>query len=76
MLFVGCANVYDYATANEGDPPPPEDKIVWSCFVAAEVPLYKRLFKKIDSTSDKSILETDIERILKNETGIQIVEEP
>jgi hypothetical protein len=76
MLFVGCANVYDYGTAKEGDPPPPIDKIIWSCFVAAEVPFYKRIFKRIDSSPDKKKLESDIERILRNESEIQLVEEP
>jgi hypothetical protein len=76
MLFVGCANVYNHDTAKEGYSPPPKDKITWSCFVSAEVPFYKRLFKSIDPLPYKNKLESDIERILKNESEIQLVEEP
>lgn len=74
-LFVACANVADYDTAEEGDPPPPKDAIVWSCFAAVEKPFFKRLFHKIDPAPEMDRLETTIERILEQEPAIRLVEE-
>ena len=76
MLFIGCANVNDYDTAIEYDPPPQKDEIVWSCFVGAEIPFFKRIFKKIDTTIEKTKLENDIHEILKAESSILLVDEP
>jgi hypothetical protein len=69
LLWVGCGNVDD--SADE----PPGDEIVWHCFPAAEVPLFKRLFSKPDTGSALSKLHADLFAILSAEPAITLVEE-
>jgi hypothetical protein len=70
LLFVGCGNV-DGLENDASD-----DTIVWHCFTAAEVPLLKRLFGKLDSTASVSQLSADLHAVLNAEPAITLVEEP
>ncbi len=76
MLWVGCGNVMDYADMKDDDPLPEKEDIVWSCFVEAEVPLLKRLFKKLDAAPALGKLNADLATILGSEPRITLVEEP
>ncbi len=55
---------------------PDVSKIIWTCFVAAEAPFFKKLFKKVDTKSSEEKLQKELEEVLKSEPEIQIVECP
>ena len=46
LLWVGCSSHIE----NDDDTIPLKEDIFWSCFITAEVPFFKGLFKKIDTT--------------------------
>jgi hypothetical protein len=69
-LFIGCGNVTSL---------PPEietPELVWHVFVHAEVPIVKRLFRKVDPAPMRNKLATQLGQILANEPQITLVEEP
>lgn len=74
MLWVGCGSVCDDGEAEEGAPPPRIRNITWSCFVEAEVPIFKRLFKKPDTAEARGKLIRDVKMILESEKEIEMVE--
>ncbi len=49
---------------------------VWHCVVAAEVPLLKRVFSKIETKADEAKLTSVLESILTAEGEIELVPEP
>ncbi|WP_202840739.1 hypothetical protein [Luteimonas saliphila] len=71
LLWVGCGNVDDLAADD-----PTNGKITWHCFPAAEVPLFKRLFGKPDTSAALSKLNADLRSILSTESAITLVAEP
>lgn len=76
MLWVGCGNMVDYDTAQPGDPPPPQESLIWHCFPMAEVPFWKRLLKKPDTADSVARLDADLHSILSGEPGITLVALP
>jgi hypothetical protein len=74
MLWVGCGNVSDNQTAKPGDHPPVREDVTWHCFAAAEVPFWKRLFRKVDPAPAVSKLDADLGSILHSEPAIRLVE--
>lgn len=70
LLWVGCGNVDD--SAAEG---PANDKLTWHCFPVAEVPLFKRLFGKLDTSAALSKLDADLHAILSAEPAVELVAE-
>lgn len=70
MLWVGCGN------AEMPEPGRGRQDIVWMCFVAAEIPILKRLLARADGMSAKSKLQGDLVRLLEAEPGIRMVECP
>jgi len=72
MLWVGCGNMQ---TASPGQRPHHE-AIVWHCFAVAEVPFWKRLFRRPDTTAALSRLDKNLGAILTGSTDIQLVQEP
>jgi hypothetical protein len=71
LLWVGCGNVDD-STADD----PSNGNVTWHCFPAAEVPLFKRLFGKPDTSAALSKLDADLRAILSTESAITLVAEP
>jgi hypothetical protein len=71
MLWIGCANISDYDEPTVAHQPK-KDEIVWRCFVEAEVPLLKRLFKKVDLEPMCSALCAHLEVILKSDPRIHL----
>src|SRR5438105_2089850 len=49
MLWVGCVNVHDYAKSRPEDPPPSGKDVTWTCIVEAELPIFSRLFKRMET---------------------------
>lgn len=76
LLWVGCANMVDYDTAQPGDPPPDRESIIWHCFVAAEVPILKRLFSRPDTAPSLDKLHAELHAILASEPDIRLVPPP
>ena len=76
LLWVGCGNVVDYATAKPGDPPPKKEEVVWHCFPAAEVFFWKRLFRKIDTAPAVAQLDAALREILSGGPEITLTEQP
>ena len=75
MLWVGCANMDTNPAADEQSHPTKE-QIVWHCFVVAEVPFFKRLFRKVDTQPMVDKLNVDIAQILRSEPTVTLVEQP
>ena len=71
-LWIGCISITD----DDPEKLPEIENVVWNCFVTAEVPFLKRLFKKIDTTQGVKKLSGELETTLNSEPGIQQVEEP
>ncbi|MDR3159233.1 MAG: hypothetical protein LBU11_09570 [Zoogloeaceae bacterium] len=69
-LWVGCGNIDD----PKSDPPSSEN-IIWHCFPVAEIPFFKRIFGKPDTTSALSRLHADLGAILNAEPAIILVAE-
>ena len=76
MLWVGCGNMTDYSTAQENDPPPSKEQVVWHCFAVAEIPLLKRLFNKPDTAPALQKLNADLSDILSSDPRIVLTEQP
>ena len=76
MLWVGCGSVVDYDTAQPDDPPPAKENVVWYCFPMAEVPFWKRIFKRPDTAAQVSRLDADLRAILSDEPNITLVARP
>ena len=76
MLWVGCSNVTDKNTAEPSDAPPSKEDVIWHCFATAEVLLWKRLFRKVDTGPAVAKLHEDLGRILRSEPEITLVDEP
>jgi hypothetical protein len=80
-LWIGCGNMedesfYKIPLAEKSRFIPDVSKIIWTCFVAAEAPFFKKLFKKVDTKSSEEKLQKELEEVLKSEPEIQIVECP
>jgi hypothetical protein len=72
MLWVGCGNVDAEPFAQA----PKEGAIVWHCFAVAEVPFWKRLFRRQDTAVALQKLEEDVGAILSENSDIQLMDEP
>jgi len=76
MLWVGCGNMINPQGVGEESILPSKEKIVWRCFVAAEVPHFTRYFRKVDTGSAVSKLYSTLGEILLKEPTVIFVEEP
>ena len=80
MLWVGCANMTDDDMAGNDvgadGPPPATDKIIWHCFVTAEVFWVNRWLRKIDPNPAVAKLGRDLGEILRADPHIRLVQEP
>ncbi len=73
-LWVGCSSIME----NEPEEGylPNKDEITWHCFATAEVPFFKRIFKKIDSSEELAKLQTELLSIINGELRFKVVQEP
>lgn len=75
-LFLGCVNVTDRHHAQEGDPPPAPEKLLWIVHVMSDVPFWRSLFKgKPDVTQGEQKLFDTLMDILNKEPTITVVDE-
>lgn len=72
-LWVGCGSIVE--TENTEETTPKSEEIFWHCFVVAEVPLFKKIFRKIDTSEGVKKLAKELEAILSSESGIALVDE-
>jgi len=75
LLWVGCGSVLDREPTPDA-PPPDGKEITWSCFITAEKPFLRGLFKRIDSAAAVEKLFKEVEGILKSESAITLTSEP
>ncbi len=73
-LWVGCANMTDLSASPEALPP--KEQITWNCFATAEVPFWKKLFRKVETEPAVARLHADLGAILTAEASITLVAEP
>jgi hypothetical protein len=73
-LWVGCGCLVEETDSDAQEVIPNKDKIVWHCFVEAEVPFFKSIFKKADTTEGVRKLASDLESLLKSRTEITLLE--
>lgn len=73
-LWLGCSCVLD-DELKEGQLPKKED-IIWHCFATVELPFFKRLFKRVDTTDALAKLKAELLDIIQNEKAIRLVDEP
>ena len=74
LLGVSCVSYVDYENMNEDDPAPKPEEVTWCCMVFVEVPFFKRLFKKIDTTEGADKLGRELQAILNSEPRIKFVD--
>ena len=76
MLWVGCRNLIDSENEHEDGSIETKEDMFWNCFVTAEVPIFKRLIKKVDTTPAVERLSAELKTILSSEPEIEFVDEP
>ena len=74
LLGVACVSYVDYENTREEDPPPKSDEITWCCTVFVEVPFFKRLFSKVDTTEGTEKLNGELRGMLQSEPRISLVD--
>ena len=74
LLWVGCGKVAHESENAETTCNP--KGTTWHCFAAAEVPVWKRLFGRMDPSTAISKLESQLRSSLAAEPGIELVAEP
>lgn len=74
LLGISCVSYMDYENMNEEDPLPKPDEVTWCCMIFVEVPLFKRLFKKIDATEGVANMGRELGEILGSEPRINFVD--
>jgi hypothetical protein len=75
-LWVGCKSKIAPRPLGEESAPPSHDKIVWYCFVAAEIPHFTSYFWKVDPEPAKAKLFSTLGDILLKEPAVVFVEQP
>jgi len=75
MLFIGCVNRIDYEVDEEDDTPPLKQNLLWHAVPFAEIPFFKRLFRKINTQPGLDKLDCDLCNVLDKESGIEVLAE-
>lgn len=75
-LYVACASFVDYDETVDPSIVPKPDEITWQCFVAAEKPMLRNPFKRMDILPDINKLQAMLFDILDSTNGITKVPEP
>jgi len=80
-LWIGCGNLrsefYDNISEKEKETfIPASDQLHWHCFTVAEVPFWKKIFKKVDPSKALAQLDAELKEILETESQITITEHP
>ena len=74
-LFVACVSLRDLEFAKEGDPPPPQEKLLWNVVCMADISTLKCLFRrKPDVSTALNKLDADLGQLLSSDRGITLVD--
>lgn len=76
MLWVGCGSDVDDDELGPDAPPPSKENIVWYCFPMAEVPIWRRIFRKPNTAPSVEKLSNDLAEILQREPSVTLVPRP
>ncbi len=71
-LWVGCGSMVNQIEEEKPD----KNTIIWHCFVVSEIPFFKKVFGKPDTTEGVSKLSEELKAILSSEPEIEFVPEP
>jgi hypothetical protein len=71
LLWVGCGNVQRHAAEGVAS-----SELIWHCFPAVDVPFFKRLFGKSDTSAALARLDEALRSILGQHPAITMVPEP
>ena len=74
MLGVACASYTDYENTEEEDPAPKGEDVTWCCMVFVEIPFFKRLFGKFDTSEGKNKIDKELCELLSSEPRIKLVD--
>ena len=72
-LGVACVSYVDYENTKEDDPPPRAQDVTWCCSVFVEVPFFKGLFTRIDTTDGTKNLGGQLLDLLQSEPKITLI---
>jgi len=75
-LWVGCGNVDDLATQTLVKASSHRQPLVWTCIVAAEVPVWRRLFGAPDTTGDVRQLVDCVRRTIASAPNTTLMQGP
>jgi len=64
MLWVGCGNIDEVE----------KEDIIWHCFVEAEISIFKKIFRKINTKGAIDKLSNELKEIFESEKKIKIAE--
>ncbi len=72
-LWVGCGSM---AAEDLAEETVTTTDLTWHCFPVAEVPFWRRLFRRVDAAPALAKLHAELGAILAAEPAIRLVEEP
>jgi len=75
VLWVGVSNVRDEASTDHGTVPRGHE-VVWSCFVTAELPLLRRLWRRPDTAAATQALFDRVRALIGSEVSNQLCDAP
>lgn len=73
-IWIGCGN----REQNDGDGnwvKPKMEAIVWECFVEADVPFFKKLFKSLDPSTELEQITQSLTQLLNSTNHVKFVDE-
>ncbi len=76
LLWVGCGNMTEEDVPEKAGYPSPAHEPTWRCFPVAEVPFWKRVFRRADVEQALAKLQTELKSVLAAEPKVRLVEEP
>lgn len=76
LVWVGCGSIVDDDLNEDATDPPSPESIVWHCFPVVEVPFLRKVFRAGGARPALERLAEELEKILKVEPGIVLVDAP
>ena len=76
LLWIGCVSCHDEDANGAHDSATAKENIVWTVAPVAEVPVFKRLFGKVDTSEGLARLDSELRRVLDDESRIVLVDAP
>lgn len=75
-LWIGCSNTPREQVTLQRSSLIAANDTVWTCFVAVQAPLLKRLFTRADTASAANKLFAEMQSVLHDDAKVMFVQEP